>query len=681
MTAPACRLGLCGALLVAVAGPALASAPGERTADAFEALTECAGAVVRDDRGAVERALERALEAAQDSRALMDDAEIAAGLGRGMRTTRRKADRLRARTAYANALLVAEGISRLDLVRALERASREANKLLRRLAQRNVECPLVLVRPGNGAPFRSGGGRVRLRTIPADGGSLLGAVPRIAENVPDGARVLDSAVERTGSGRFQVHLGTEPGAVRIEAEACSRTVSIWIVVTGPKASLAGPLASLAAPASPRYANTAPAFRVGEAAELSAPRIDGAAPESYAVAPELPAGLTLDATSGGITGTPIAPLQPAEFVVTATNTAGSAQTTLSIQVTPALPEGVAELAPGFVVEPVLAGAAVPVKLAAAPDGRLFFNELMTGNVRVISPAGDLVGEPFYGVEILTGGERGLLGIALAPDFGTSGHVYLYASVPAADGHPDRNKVLRLTASGDVGTEPTVIVDDLPVGTLHNAGDLAFGTDGKLYVSVGDTGDSALSQQDGSRAGRILRFEPDGSVPLDNPLTGDPEWCRGLRNPFGLAVHAGTGGLFVTENGPTANDELLFAQPEKNFEWGPVPPDLPEFLRGFTLTSWTPVIVPTGITFVSTETFGTGFENDLFLCSYDHAEVRRIPLSGERLTDIDSEEPFLLFTEPEAIANKPLDVADGVDGALYVSTFSGIWRVRRWAADGE
>ena len=228
------RIGLRAALVLAAAVPALAGAPAERTADAFEALTECAGAVVRDDRGAVERTLERALDAAEAARTLMDDAEIAATLGRGKRTTRRKADKLRARAQDVSALLVAEGTSRLDLVRALERASRDANKLLRRLAQRNAQCPLVLVRPGNGDSVRSGGGRVRLRTIPADGGLLLGAVPRIAETVPAGAMVLDGDIERTGSGRFQVQLGTEPGAARIEADACSRTVSIWVVVTGPK---------------------------------------------------------------------------------------------------------------------------------------------------------------------------------------------------------------------------------------------------------------------------------------------------------------------------------------------------------------------------------------------------------------------------------------------------------------
>ena len=100
---------------------------------------------------------------------------------------------------------------------------------------------------------------------------------------------------------------------------------------------------------------------------------------------------------------------------------------------------------------------------------------------------------------------------------------------------------------------------------------------------------------------------------------------------------------------------------------------------SMTSWTPVIVPTGISFVAAETFGPEFADDLFLCGYDLAEIRRLPLSGQRLTDIDSEEPFLLFADAEEIANKPLDVTDDAAAALYVSTFSGIWRIRRWADD--
>ncbi len=656
---------------------ALADAPGDRVQETLGALTECAGAIVRDDRGTAEGALARASTAARAARALMNDADAQDSLGRGRRTTRRKTERLIARTDAVAELLAADGAPRLDLVRALKRAARDANRLRRRLARRAEPCPALLVRPARGSALRRGGGTVRLRAVPADDGEFPAAALLVAETLPAGAGVLAGPLERTAAGRYRVRLGDAPGAVRIEATACSGTASLWIVVTGSNESLATPLSQLAAPGPPRYADTSPSLRVGESAALAAPSIGGGAAIAFTVAPALPAGLRFDDATGAISGTPLVAQQAADYVVTATNAAGAAQTTLSIEVTPALPPGIDELAAGFVAAPYLSALSVPVKMAFAPDGRLFFNELGTGNVRVVSAAGELRATPFHSLAVLTLGEQGLLGIALAPDFATSGHVFVYASVPAADGHADRNQVLRLTASGDVGTAPTVIVDDLPIGTLRNAGDLAFGPDGNLYVSIGDTTVPALAQTDGSRAGRILRYTPDGSVPADNPIPGDPEWCRGLRNPFGLAFHTRTGGLFVSENGPTANDKLLFAQPEKNFEWGPVPPGLPVFLRGFTLTSWTPVIVPTGITFVSPDAFGSEFADDLFLCGYDLAEVRRIRLSGELLTDIDEQAPFLLFADGEAIANKPLDITEGPDGALYVSTFSAIWRVRRFA----
>ena len=152
-------------------------------------------------------------------------------------------------------------------------------------------------------------------------------------------------------------------------------------------------------------------------------------------------------------------------------------------------------------------------------------------------------------------------------------------------------------------------------------------------------------------------------------------RGLRNSFDMTFHPSTGGLFATENGPTAHDELNFIQKGKNYEWGPIDPDFPFALRGLMLIDWTPVIVPTGLVFHPGTSFGPGYANNLFILGYDDADIRRLVMSGPAFVDIDDEIPFARFDGEAGIAHKPLDVLVLPDGSLLVSTFTAIWRISR------
>jgi glucose/arabinose dehydrogenase len=178
-----------------------------------------------------------------------------------------------------------------------------------------------------------------------------------------------------------------------------------------------------------------------------------------------------------------------------------------------------------------------------------------------------------------------------------------------------------------------------------------------------------------AGRILRYNPDGTIPADNPIAGDPEWVRGLRNTFDLAVHPVTGGLFASENGAMANDEIEFVQKGKNYEWGATPGSIPPPQIGFRVITWATVIAPTGIAFYTGGGFGAGFDDNLFVLGYVGADIRRLALSGPALTDLDMEAPFASFLDVNGVDNKPLDIVKGADGALYVSTFTAIWRIQK------
>ena len=319
-------------------------------------------------------------------------------------------------------------------------------------------------------------------------------------------------------------------------------------------------------------------------------------------------------------------------------------------------------------------AKPAKFALAPDGRIFFNELDSGDTRVLLADGTLRPAPFAENDVLTGPHQGLLGIVLHPNFTSNGWVYVVVCTTGAV-----TQVVRYTDTPgmDAGTNRTVIVDNLPLADINNGGDLVFGIETpspRLYVSLGDTEDENLAQTDGELAGRILRYADDGTIPIDNPIPGDPEWVRGLRNTFCIDIQPETGALFGADNGPDADDELNYLRAGKNFEWGGLPPGFPPGDVGIVMETWVDVIVPTGIAWHDGTGWGPDYENDLFLTSYDDQVVRRFQVSGAAFVNVDVEEIFARFQE-DGIAHKPLNVEVGADGSLYVSTFTGIYRVLR------
>ena len=99
-----------------------------------------------------------------------------------------------------------------------------------------------------------------------------------------------------------------------------------------------------------------------------------------------------------------------------------------------------------------------------------------------------------------------------------------------------------------------------GGNHQGGAIHFGPDRKLYLAVGDHGDTSLAQSLNNPFGKVLRFNPDGTIPQDNPFVGSTAginqsiWARGLRNPFTMAFQPGTGKLFVNDVGSTMYEEI-------------------------------------------------------------------------------------------------------------------------------
>jgi len=308
-----------------------------------------------------------------------------------------------------------------------------------------------------------------------------------------------------------------------------------------------------------------------------------------------------------------------------------------------------------VERVAGDLAFPTNMAFALDGRIFFTEKETGNVRIIRD-GRVLPEPFVHVSVEGSAERGLLGIALHPDFEREPWVYLYYSEKGGAS----NRVIRVRTEGDRAAEVDPIITLLPAVTgYHNGGDMAFGPDGKLYAVTGEAHDPERAQDPNDLGGKVLRLDPDGSVPADNPLgPGNPVYALGIRNSFGLCFDPVTGYLWETENGPTSDDEVNRIVAGGNYGWPDQlgPGGEPRFVDPALV--FPEEIVPTG-------------------CAVS-ADGRRLYFGSYRggLYEADLSSDGRTAGAPGRIAGidaSVIDVSRGPDGTIYFATTDSIVRL--------
>lgn len=220
---------------------------------------------------------------------------------------------------------------------------------------------------------------------------------------------------------------------------------------------------------------------------------------------------------------------------------------------------------------------PTAMVCVPDGRILVCE-QTGKLRVIKNGALLpTAAVSLTVDLTSDGtytERGLLGITLDPNFATNGYVYLYYTTASGGKH---NRVSRFMLMGDVvmsGDETIILeLDPLSSAINHNGGAMNFGKDGKLYIAVGDNHTSANAQNLDTYHGKILRVNPDGSAPTDNPFYSPTAteqrkrvWAYGVRNPFTFDVHPTTGQLLINDVGQDMWEEIDDATAGgKNYGW--------------------------------------------------------------------------------------------------------------------
>jgi glucose/arabinose dehydrogenase len=361
---------------------------------------------------------------------------------------------------------------------------------------------------------------------------------------------------------------------------------------------------------------------------------------------------------------------------------------------------ATLPPGFTEVAVADDLSNATAMEFAPNGDLWVLEQggLVKRFQAGSTTADVVGD-ISTLGLSSDGERGLLGIAFDPEYGTNKQVYLYytATLPATHNRVSRFTVVDTNAAdyyfagadtsgpdaGATGAPSQSVIfdlDNLTSATNHNGGAIHFGPDGKLYVAAGENATSSNSQSLANALGKILRINADGSIPSDNPFfdsatgNGKAIWALGLRNPYTFAFHPITGQMFINDVGQNSWEEIDVGAAGSNYGWpategntgtsptspgtyrGPLYayPHGTGTFQGFAITGG--AFYPAVLRYSNVQ-FPTTYYGDYFFADYVNDWINVLNTSTGDVTRFATD------------ANAPVDLRIGGDGSLFYLSRDG------------
>lgn len=324
---------------------------------------------------------------------------------------------------------------------------------------------------------------------------------------------------------------------------------------------------------------------------------------------------------------------------------------------------------------------PWGITALPDGRLLITE-KGGTMRIATTAGQL-SEPITGIPpVNSGGQGGLLGITVDPQFESNRMVYWVFSESTPEGNLTAAAKGKLSADEKRIEDAAVIYRATPAypNTMHYGGRILIDKAGNVVISTGERSDRVTrpqAQDLNSGLGKIVRVTKDGQPAAGNPFTGRAGaraelYSYGHRNVQGLAFHPETGDLWESEMGPRGGDEVNRIQAGKNYGWPTIGYGLEysgeKVGEGITQKEgmeqpvyyWDPVLSPSGMSFYSSSNIPE-WKNNLFVAGLNSNHIARLIIKDNKVVG----EERLLADEGERFR----DITEGKDGALYAVTDAG------------
>lgn len=338
---------------------------------------------------------------------------------------------------------------------------------------------------------------------------------------------------------------------------------------------------------------------------------------------------------------------------------------------------AAFVPRLTDQVVQANLVVPWDIAFAPDGRMLVTE-RTGTVQVFESgaSGARKLATLTVANVVQNGESGLMGVAVDPAFTTNGFVYVCATRNDQQAGGVVNQVLRYALSGTSWTlDGFVIRTGMRSGGNHDGCRIRFDATKHLWITMGETGTPSLAQDPNSLNGKVLRVNPDGSIPADNPIIAGSSgrtavYTWGNRNPQGIAF-AGTD-VYEVEHGENDDDEINFIQPGVNYGW-PAVHQTGGAARGMKDPIWSSgsvTFATSGAAFVFGPSWGS-WSGSLFVAALKDTSLRRFTVTPTLATQAD-----LLLKDTYGRLRAAVQ---GPDGALYLTTSNRDGRGSPVAAD--